>query len=219
MLSRKVDPSFPFALQGQQVVRGLASPMSVGFTVPGARSGQIPPPGSVPVAGVCLLVCGSRAGVGGGQWPGPWDTHVWLWPPLTGGLPTPQASFALSGTPWTGGTVKASVPGPRALWAGGRCQQLGRVGGAPERMHPPAPCSVPGWPWEPCLLLLEKLRLWKVGASAQGRDRSFCPRTGQPGAQKSWGGGTGQEGGSWLSPPMVCAGSTSLCGQVRPSLT
>lgn len=118
LLSRKVDPSFPLVLWGQQVVRGLASPVSVGFTVPRVWSGQIPPPGSVPGAGVCLLACGNRVGMGGGQWPGPWDAHVWLWPPLApplsgvGACPHPRLPLPSPSTPGQVGLFRPLCLGP-----------------------------------------------------------------------------------------------------------
>ena len=178
-------------------MRGLASPVSAGLTVPGARSGQIPPPGSVPVAGVRLLACGSRAGMGSGQRPGPWDSHVWPWPPLAppfsgvGACPHPRPPLPSPGPPWTDETIKASVPGPRALWTRGRCQQLGHVGGAPEDMCPQAPCSVRGVPGSPacCFFrsrgsgrLVPQLR---VGTEAVAPELdSLGPRSGGVGA---WG--------------------------------
>lgn len=118
LLSRKVDASFPLVLWGQQVVRGLASPVSVGFTVPWAWSGQIPPPGSVPGAGVCLLACGNRVGMGGGQRPGPWDAHVWLWPPLApplsgvGACPHPRLLLPSPSTPGQVGLLRPLCLGP-----------------------------------------------------------------------------------------------------------
>ena len=136
-------------------MRGLASPVGAGLTVPGARPGQIPPPGSVPVAGVCLLACGSRAGMGMRTAARPVG-HACLAVASTGpsflrrgGLPTPKAFLALSWSPWTDETIKASVPGSRALWTRGRCQQLGHVGGVPEDKCPQAPCSVRGVPGSP----------------------------------------------------------------------
>lgn len=190
MLSRKVDPSIPFAVREQQVVRGLASPVSAGFTVPGARSGQILSPGSVPVAGVHLLACGSRAGMGVRTAARPVGRSCLAMASTgpsflrCGGLPTPQASLALSWSPldrWDYQGLCAWAQGPLDR---GEVPTAGPHWRCPRRHVPTSSLLSPGCPWEPCLLLLEKPRLWKVGASAQGRDRSFCPRAGQPWAQK-----------------------------------
>lgn len=124
----------------------------LGSLSPGHGRGRSCPLGaSLWPESTCLRV-GAERGWGCGQQPGPWDAHVWPWPPLAppfsgvGACPHPRPPLPSPGPP---GQIKASVPGPRALWTGGRCQQLGHIGGAPEDMCPQAPCSVRGVPGSP----------------------------------------------------------------------